>query len=68
MCAAWSEESKASRPYDLVTQKILISHDVRCDEGQGWEWSESSNQKTIPVDLEITEGKASIEMGSGNDT
>lgn len=49
-----SEESKAYRLYNPVTQKIIISRDVVFDEGSSWNWGNIVSE-SIPFDLDIND-------------
>lgn len=40
-----SEQSKAYRLYDPITERVVISHDVIFEEGEKWDWS--TNGKVI---------------------
>lgn len=46
-----SEESKAYRLFDPVSQKIIINRDVVFKEDQQWQWDDNQEQ-TILADLE----------------
>ena len=46
-----SEESKAYRLFDPVSQKVIVSRDVVFNENQSWNWDES-HEKVILADLE----------------
>ncbi|CAL2259664.1 unnamed protein product [Prunus armeniaca] len=46
-----SEESKAYRLYDLVSQKILVSRDVVFEEDKSWDW-DKRHEEVILADLE----------------
>jgi hypothetical protein len=41
-----SEESKAYKLYDPAKRKIVISKDVRFDEGKQWNWDSKEIEKT----------------------
>ncbi|KAL4296042.1 hypothetical protein GQ457_12G032770 [Hibiscus cannabinus] len=45
-----SEESKAYRMYDPLSQKIIVSRDVVFEEDKSWEWDQS-HKEGILVDL-----------------
>ncbi|KAL4386156.1 hypothetical protein GQ457_09G030990 [Hibiscus cannabinus] len=45
-----SEESKAYRMYDPLSQKIIVSRDVVFEEDKSWEWDQS-HKEDILVDL-----------------
>ena len=42
-----SEESKAYRLYDPVSQKIIISRDVKFEEENSWDWDKSHEETII---------------------
>lgn len=46
-----SEESKAYRLFDPVSQKVIVSRDVVFNENQSWNWDES-HEAAILADLE----------------
>ncbi|CAL2226145.1 unnamed protein product [Prunus armeniaca] len=46
-----SEESKAYRLFDPVSQKVIVSRDVVFNENQSWNWDES-HEEAILADLE----------------
>ncbi|XP_037497309.1 uncharacterized protein LOC119371385 [Jatropha curcas] len=46
-----SEESKAYRIYDPISQRIIISRDVVFEEDKQWEW-EKQHEQSIVCDLE----------------
>ncbi|KAK4423086.1 Copia protein [Sesamum alatum] len=45
-----SEESKAYRLYDPLSQKIIVSRDLVFEEDKSWDW-DKSQKETILVDL-----------------
>ncbi|CAJ2639893.1 unnamed protein product [Trifolium pratense] len=51
-----SEESKAYKLYDSIKRKIVVSKDVKCDEGKQWNWenkdAEKSNTNKQIIDCE----------------
>lgn len=42
-----SKKSKAYRMYNPETKKIVISRDVKFDEGKGWNWNKKSLEKEL---------------------
>ncbi|RVW45415.1 Retrovirus-related Pol polyprotein from transposon TNT 1-94 [Vitis vinifera] len=46
-----SEESKAYRLYDPISQKIIVSRDVKFEEENSWDWNKSY-EKAIIADLD----------------
>lgn len=46
-----SEESKAYRLYEPISQKILVSRDVVFEENNSWEWDKDYEKATL-IDLE----------------
>ena len=42
-----SEESKAYRLYDLVSQKMIVSKDVKFEEENNWDWNKSHEEAII---------------------
>lgn len=46
-----SEESKAYRLFDPVSQKVIVSRDVVFNENQSWNW-DGSHEEAILADLE----------------
>lgn len=72
-----SEESKAYRLYDPVSQKIIVSRDVKFEEDNSWDWNMShdeaiiadldwgeSSKEAVPVDTN-SENKENIEADDG---
>lgn len=63
-----SEESKSYRLYNLITQKIIISHDVVFDEDGSWDWNNTINEP-ISVNLYANdENKTKPKAQSSGDT
>lgn len=63
-----SEESKSYRLYNLITQKIIISHDVVFDEDGSWDWNNTINEP-ISVNLYANdENKTKPKAQSSRDT
>lgn len=72
-----SKESKAYRLYDPDNKRIIISKDVRFDEGKRWEWEEGHEEEDFIVcgeEIEVNRGddgeveeEATEEQNEGND-
>lgn len=54
-----SEESKAHRLYNPLTEKIIISRDVVFDEENSWCWS-STMDKSVPFEFDANEEDTTI--------
>jgi len=50
-----SEESKASRMYDPITKRIIISRDVVFDEMGNWDWKKSGETNSLDLVYEESE-------------
>lgn len=42
-----SKESKAYRLYEPKTKKVIISRDVKFDEGKSWNWEKNDDTKIM---------------------
>lgn len=64
-----SEESKAYRLFDPVSQKIVVSRDVIFEEDKSWDWDDTHNEAII-ADLEWTvnedEGEKAVDHGEAS--
>ena len=54
-----SEESKAYRLYDHISQKIIISRDVVFEENKNWDWDKKYEEVTL-CDLEWGDCKEEV--------
>lgn len=48
----YSEESKAYKLYNLVTNKVVLSRDVILSEEESWGWNGDITSKEKPLELE----------------
>ena len=60
-----SEESKAYRLYDPISQKIIISRDVVFEKDNNWDW-DKSHKETILVDLNWGDNEKESNAADGN--
>ncbi|RVW59737.1 Retrovirus-related Pol polyprotein from transposon TNT 1-94 [Vitis vinifera] len=61
-----SEESKAYRLFDPISQKIIISRDVVFEEDQQWKW-DNSHEPAILADLEWESDEETDTEDDGNE-
>lgn len=63
MCVMFgvSKESKAYRLYDPTTKKIIISKDVKFDEGKSWNWEEEIEDGEVLRDVTDVEEETQAE-------
>ena len=47
-----SEESKAYRLFDPISNKIIISRDVVFEEDQHWSWEDDGHKQAVFANLE----------------
>ncbi|KAI5336607.1 hypothetical protein L3X38_015875 [Prunus dulcis] len=47
----YSEKAKAYKLFNPLTNKIIVSRDVKFNEEEAWNWSEAENQSPILLDI-----------------
>ncbi|XP_019439043.1 PREDICTED: uncharacterized protein LOC109344742 [Lupinus angustifolius] len=52
----------AYRIYDPLNHRIMMSRDVKVDETQSWDWSETSNNPTRHTIAQLDEGQGDMEQ------
>ena len=61
-----SEESKAYRLYDPISQRIIISRDVVFEEDKSWDW-DKTHEESIMCDLEWGDQEETVDVFDENE-